>query len=233
VERIPAIDLLGGAVVRLREGRFDAATSYGDDPLHFARSFQAAGARRVHLVDLDAARGERPFTGSFIAPLCALGLAVQAAGGVRTPRDAELAFRLGADRVVVGSAAADPKRLAELLALAGPERIAVALDVRQGRLAVAGWQEETPWTLRDRLRTLWAEGVRRVVYTAVERDGTLAGPDWKTVAELRAFPFHLTVAGGVARAEDLAGLAEAGVDAVIIGRALYEGTLSLEEALAT
>lgn len=228
MECIPAIDLLGGRVVRLHEGRFEAVTDYGDDPVGFARAFLAAGAKSIHLVDLDAAR-EGVFRGTAVAALKALGLTVEVAGGIRTADDVAEAFRLGADRVVVGSAATDPRRLAELLAAAGPERLVVAVDVKAGRLAVEGWVKTSSWTLEERLEALLAEGVHRIAYTAVGRDGTLLGPDWDALPTLRRFPFHLTVAGGVSSVEDLARLASAGVDAAIVGRALYEGRIALSE----
>jgi phosphoribosylformimino-5-aminoimidazole carboxamide ribotide isomerase len=230
VECIAAIDILGGAVVRLRQGRFDQVTVYGEDPLAFATRFREAGARTVHLVNLDAARGQGSWAGVPIGALAALGLTVEAAGGVRGAEDARRCLGEGAARVVVGSAAADPRRLAEILAVTGPERLAVALDVQKERLVVNGWEEAATWTLAERLHALGAEGVQRIQYTAVERDGTLAGPDLEALAYLRATPFHVTVAGGIRNREDLMELAAAGVDAAIIGRALYEGSLTPEEA---
>ena len=232
MECIPAIDLLGGRVVRLYQGRFDQVTEYGDDPLAWGRWFLRAGAQSVHLVDLAAARGERPFQGEAIRELALLGLKVEAAGGIRTPEDARRALDLGAARVVVGSAAADPKKLAALLRVVGPERLVVALDARGGRLRLNGWKEESTWTLSERLRALTEEGVARVMFTSVERDGTLAGPAWEVVPLLVASPFHVTVAGGIGSLEDLQRLRDAGVDAAVVGRALYEGKLSLEEACA-
>jgi len=157
---------------------------------------------------------------------------VEAAGGIRTPEDARRALDLGAARVVVGSAAADPKKLAALLRVVGPERLVVALDARGGRLRLNGWKEESTWTLSERLRALTEEGVARVMFTSVERDGTLAGPAWEVVPLLVASPFHVTVAGGIGSLEDLQRLRDAGVDAAVVGRALYEGKLSLEEACA-
>jgi phosphoribosylformimino-5-aminoimidazole carboxamide ribotide isomerase len=217
-------------VVRLYQGRFDRVTDYGDDPVAWARRFREAGARSVHLVDLTAARGERPFAGEGVAEVAALGLAVEVAGGIRSPAQARRAVALGAARVVVGSAAEDPERLQALLAAVGPERLVVALDARGGRLQVEGWEKPSRWTLEERLEALAAEGVRRIAYTDVARDGTLSGPDWEAVPVLVASGFHVTVAGGVRRLDELRRLAELGVAAAVVGRAVYEGTLALEEA---
>jgi phosphoribosylformimino-5-aminoimidazole carboxamide ribotide isomerase len=230
LECIAAIDIFGGAVVRLRQGRFDQVTVYGQDPVAFAARFRAAGARTVHVVNLDAARGQGSWAGIPIRALAELGLAVEAAGGIRRAEDARRCLDEGALRVVVGSAATDPRRLAEILAVAGPERLAVALDVRREHLVVNGWEEAAAWTLAERLEALAAEGVERVQYTQVERDGTLAGPDLEALALLRTGPFHVTVAGGIRDREDLLQLAAAGADAAIVGRALYEGGLTPEEA---
>jgi phosphoribosylformimino-5-aminoimidazole carboxamide ribotide isomerase len=237
VELIPAIDLLGGRVVRLSRGAFDAVTDYGDDPVAAARRWAGEGAGRIHIVDLEAARDGRPLQGDVVAAIVAgAGVRCQVAGGIRTAEQAAAALDAGADRVVLGSALISRPALgAELVARHGASRIVAALDVRGGEAVGDGWVAGARG--RDVVtlaRTLADGGVRLFAVTAIARDGGLGGPDLELLAAAReALPGATIVAsGGVASLDDVRLLAAAGYQAAIVGRALYEGAFSLAEGLA-
>lgn len=229
----PAIDLLGGSVVRLVQGRYDDATVYGDDPVATAMSFVEQGADRVHIVDLDAARTGDPVNRAAIAQVVAAveGRAlVQVGGGVRTPSDARQLADAGVWRVVMGSAAvADPSLVATVSAILP---VAVGLDHRGGRLAVEGWTRDSGVDLADLAGRM--EGADAFVVTDISRDGMLTGPDTDGLSRLAATTAVPVVAsGGVGTLEHLAELSAAGsLEGVITGRALYEGRFTVAEALA-
>jgi phosphoribosylformimino-5-aminoimidazole carboxamide ribotide isomerase len=237
----PAIDLRGGRVVRLTEGRFDQERVHGDDPVAVARGFAAAGARWLHLVDLDGARdpsGRQTELVERIVGSC--GLSVQTGGGLRTTGQLEAAFRAGAERVVIGSVAlAAPELVRAWLERFGPERIVLAADVRYDgdgvpRVAGSGWQDLTRTTLDELLARFVAFGLVHLLCTDIARDGTCGGPNTELYARLlRDFPGLLVQAsGGVASLDDLRGVRSAGVAGVVVGRALYERRFTLGEALA-
>ena len=237
MELIPAIDLLGGRVVRLARGDYDAVTSYGDDPAEVARRWRSQGAARLHLVDLDGAREGRPVQAATIAAVVAtIDIPCQVAGGLRTAEHARQAIEAGADRVVLGSALiADPSLAASLVAAHGPERIVAAVDVRDGRALGAGWVGDALGThALGHVRALADAGIRRFAVTAIARDGMLGGPDLELLDAVReAAPGVAIIAsGGVSRVTDIETLARGGFEAAIIGRALYEGAMDLREALA-
>ncbi|WP_337844227.1 1-(5-phosphoribosyl)-5-[(5-phosphoribosylamino)methylideneamino]imidazole-4-carboxamide isomerase [Thermus sp.] len=231
MELIPAVDLLGGQAVRLYEGRPEAATVYGD-PLEAALRWQEEGAGLLHLVDLDRAlgRGDNRETLRHLARH--LRIPFQVGGGIRSLEALEEVLDLGARRAVVGTVAVkDPKLLERMLALAGPERLALALDARGLRVVVAGWQEETPLSALDLLKAWAGMGVRTVIYTDVGRDGTLEGLDLEAVAQVRAaWPHELIAGGGIGGPEDLEALKALGVEGALVGKALYEGRVSLRRA---
>ncbi len=231
---LPAIDILGGRCARLYQGRFDRAQVYADDPVAVARAWAEAGARWVHVVDLDAARTGQPVNLGVVATIVrSVGAAVQYGGGVRSlDRVAEL-LDLGVGRVVVGTAAfTDPDFLAEACRRFG-DRIAVALDVRDGQVAVSGWESALPLGPVPAIGRLAAVGVRRLVLTDVGRDGTLKGVNLDLVREvLRVAAMPVIVGGGVGSLGDLKALKALGVEGVILGRALYEGRVDLGAALA-
>src|SRR3954466_9849609 len=218
---IPAIDLLGDRAVRLEQGDYGRATEYGE-PVELARSFAAAGATRLHAVDLDGARAGRIRPDAVHAIVeSAAPVPVQASGGVRSVADAEALVQAGADRVVVGTAAWT--LLDELVASLG-ERLVVAVDVRDGLVRAHGWTEGS--LERDEaIRRCVAAGVPRLLCTAIERDGTMQGPDLdlvRRVVESSGLP--ALAAGGIRSDEDVAALSEAGAEGAIVGRALLEGT---------
>jgi len=221
---IPAIDLLGESAVRLEQGDYDRATEYGE-PVELARSFAAAGAMRLHVVDLDGARAGRirPDVVQEIVEAAA-PVPVQASGGVRSVADAEALVQAGADRVVVGTAAWT--LLDELVSSLG-KRLVVAIDVRDGVVRARGWTEGS-LDVDEAIRRCVAAGVPRLLCTAIERDGTMQGPDLdlvRRVVESSGLP--VLAAGGIRSDEDVAALSQAGAAGAIVGRALLEGTLSL------
>jgi phosphoribosylformimino-5-aminoimidazole carboxamide ribotide isomerase len=230
----PAIDLLGGHCVRLRQGDYARAIVFGDNPLAVARRWQASGAEWLHIVDLDGAREGRPAHLEVVARIVeATGLPVQLGGGLRMEDDIAAAFDAGATRVILGTAAArDPALLRRCLARWG-ERIAVAVDARDGRVAVFGWLETTGESALDLARRMVETGVRTLVVTSIERDGTLAGGDMTGLHTLRAaLPgAQLIAAGGIATIGDVRALARLGLDGAVLGHALYAGALDLATAL--
>jgi phosphoribosylformimino-5-aminoimidazole carboxamide ribotide isomerase len=224
----PAIDLRGGRVVRLLEGDFDRETEYGTDPVAQALEFVADGARWVHVVDLDAARGEGHNREVIERIAAESGVDVQVGGGVR---DAAL-LEINVSRVVIGSLfTAEPSAAARLMER-HPGRVVVGLDHREGRLRVAGWESDSGVDLLDALGWVETAAAAAVVVTDIATDGALTGPSlgWleKVVA---ASPTEVIASGGVADLEDLVRIREVGAAGVIIGRAIYEGRFSLREAI--
>ena len=212
IEVIPAVDVLGEEAVRLHQGNYDAVVERANDPAALARRWAAAGARRIHLVDLDGARSGR-VRPELVRDAAAAGLPVQASGGIRTRADARALLDAGADRVVVGTAAwPDPTPWFEL-----GEALVLALDVRDGQVRAAGWTESAGISLDAALEHV---SHRRVLATAIDRDGTLAGPDLGLVAAAVAAGAQVLAAGGVRSPSDVRALAAVGAEAAVVGRAL-------------
>jgi phosphoribosylformimino-5-aminoimidazole carboxamide ribotide isomerase len=236
VELYPAIDLRDGRCVRLVEGDFGAETIYGEDPVAVAVAFAAAGARWIHVVDLDAARTgqpvNRPVVGQVAAAVGA-GVRVQAGGGVRTMDDAADLLAAGVARVVVGTAAVEQPGLVADLAARWPGRVAVGLDHRGGEVRIRGWTAGGGRQVADLVPVAMAEGAAAVIVTDIARDGRLAGPDVEGLGRLVAETGAPIIAsGGVRHVDDLRALARLGLVGAIAGKALYEGTLDLAGALA-
>ena len=240
MELFPAIDLRGGQCVRLYQGDFEQEKVYGADPVTLAKEYLAAGARWLHVVDLDAARTGVPENRAVIAAIAGAvhpSVQVQASGGVRDHAAAEALVAAGATRVVIGTAALDNPALVAELALEMP--IAVGLDVRGRSVAVRGWTEDSGVDVLEMLGRLAGVGVAAVVCTQIDRDGTMAGPDLEGLATvLEATRLDVIASGGVGSLADLEALAslEAGgrrLAGAIVGRALYEGAFTAEEAIAT
>jgi phosphoribosylformimino-5-aminoimidazole carboxamide ribotide isomerase len=218
IEVIPAVDILGEGAVRLLQGDYDDVVETAGDPVELARRWANAGATRVHIVDLDGARtgAVRPGLIGEIAGAASPAL-VQASGGIRSLADARALLSAGADRVIVGTAAfPDPAPWADSLG----EQLVVALDVRDGRIRTAGWVAEAGLELAEAIRLCLAAGVVRVHCTAIDRDGTLAGPDLALVETVAASGLRVLAAGGVRSPDDVAALATAGAEAAVVGRAL-------------
>ncbi len=212
IEVIPAVDVLGAEAVRLHQGNYSSVVERADDPVALARRWVAEGAGRIHLVDLDGARagGVRP---ALVRSVAGVGLPVQASGGIRSLADAQALLEAGADRVVVGTAAwPDPTPWFEL-----GEALVLALDVRDGQVRAAGWTETAGISFTDALELVAG---RRILVTAIVRDGTLSGPDLDLIRTAVAAGAQVLAAGGVRSPQDVEALAAAGAEAAIVGRAL-------------
>jgi phosphoribosylformimino-5-aminoimidazole carboxamide ribotide isomerase len=233
----PAIDILEGQAVRLVQGRFEDRTVYNDDPLAAARSWVEAGARFLHVVDLDGARSGEPKSIEHLRRITAgTGVPVQYGGGLRTLTAVREALRAGAERAVVGTAAfRDVDFLDEILGAFGP-RVVVSVDVREGMISTSGWTQRTQMPAADAIRRLGDRGVRSFVYTSVDRDGKLEGPDLDEVRRVAAaVRGRFLYSGGIGTLDDLRGLAalrQVNLAGVIVGKALYEGRFTISEGQA-
>lgn len=234
MELIPAIDLLGGKVVRLHQGKYDEVTVYSDDPSAMARDFEAHGARRLHVVDLDGARSGKPGNVSAIqAILAATKLEVQVGGGVRTAETAVRWLDAGAKRVVMGTAAIKNPAIPKALCADHPGSVIIAIDARGGEVAVEGWLEASGKQATELARDVDTWGVSGILFTNIDRDGTRVGPDVEGTAALQGLVGVTVIAsGGIGSLEHLAALREAGVRATVCGKALYSGAFTLEQAFA-
>jgi len=228
-EVIPAVDMLGENAVRLERGAFDRVVAQEADPVALVERFVEAGARLIHVVDLDGARTGRTRR-ELVRRLAAAAspARIQASGGVRSPRDAQRLLEAGADRVVVGTAAFAAPRALERYQTALDGRLVVAVDVRAGRVVSGGWSRETEVTAEEAAERCAAAGVSRLLCTAVDRDGTLGGPDLELLARVRKRSgLPVLAAGGIRSRADLAAVERLGCEGAIVGRALLEGRLPL------
>jgi phosphoribosylformimino-5-aminoimidazole carboxamide ribotide isomerase len=228
---IPAIDLRGGRCVRLFRGDVEAETTYDDDPVEVAKRFETDGARRLHVVDLDAAR-EEGSNREVVKDICrSVAIPVQLGGGLRTIDAIEGALEAGAARAILGTAAAlDPGFVADAVRRFG-DRVVVAVDVKDGRVMTHAWREDGP-PLEDEVASLQEANVPRLLVTSIVRDGTMDGPDlelYRRMLELTDRP--VIASGGVRVAGDVWALREVGVEAVVVGKAMYSGTLRIEEVV--
>jgi len=234
---LPAIDIRGGRAVRLLRGDFADETVYADDPLEAARSFVEAGARFLHVVDLDGAREGRPVNLQHLRRITSeLGVAVQYGGGLRDLGAVRRALAAGAERVVVGTAAySDADFVDELLRTWEP-RVVIAVDVRGGHVSVAGWTKATKMLPEELIVRLQRRGVKQFMYTNADRDGTLEGPDLDEVRRISdAVRGRFLYSGGIAKVDDLKALRDlrlVNLAGVVSGKALYEGKFTLAEAQA-
>jgi phosphoribosylformimino-5-aminoimidazole carboxamide ribotide isomerase len=231
---VPAIDLRGGRVVRLKQGRLQAETVYGSDPAAAARHWESEGATRLHVVDLDAAVSAHPQFDAVASVIDAVEIAVEVGGGLRVLENAMRYRDRGADRVIFGTAAvASPGVVQEAVRL-WPDAVAVAVDARNGKVAVAGWNEITTVDAVDLAYQVKDWGVKRLQYTDVIRDGMLVGPNLAAIEHLaRTTLLRITAAGGISTLDDLRRLGELsplGVDEVVVGKALYDQRFSLADA---
>jgi phosphoribosylformimino-5-aminoimidazole carboxamide ribotide isomerase len=234
---IPAIDLLGGQAVRLSEGDPARATVYSADPGAKLREFVRAGATRLHVVDLDGAFAGRPVQTALVRRLVdeahALGVEVEVGGGLRDRAAVEAALATGADYAVIGTLAVREPEITQALCRAYPGRVIVAIDAREGWVAIDGWQETSRVPAAALARAAASWGAVALLYTDVARDGLQIGAAVESTAALqRGVDIPVIASGGVGSLADLDALRRQGVHAVILGRALYEGSFTLEEALA-
>jgi phosphoribosylformimino-5-aminoimidazole carboxamide ribotide isomerase len=234
---LPAIDLLGGRVVRLQKGDFERETAYGPDPALVAAGFAEDGASWIHVVDLEAARSGRPsHTAAIAGIIAAVGerSRVEVAGGLRSEGAVAAVFEARAARAVVGTAAIRDTTFAErLVAMHGPSRIAVAIDVRDSRAVGDGWSVDDPGVdAEEVIRRLADAGVETFEVTAIDRDGMLAGPNLALYERLVALDVGSVIAsGGVTTLADVSAVRNVGCSGVIVGRAIYEGRLTVRDAL--
>lgn len=232
----PAIDLKDGNCVRLLRGEMSAATVFSGDPAAQALAFESAGCRWLHLVDLNGAFAGAPVNGDTVEMiLAAVEVPVQLGGGIRDRLTIEAWLEKGVRRVILGTAALRDPDLVRTAAAAHPGRVAVGIDARDGKVAVEGWAETSDVDAVDLARRFEDAGVAALIYTDIERDGAMQGPNVKATAALaRAVTIPVIASGGVSSMDDLRALKASGapLDGVISGRALYEGSLDLAEAVA-
>jgi phosphoribosylformimino-5-aminoimidazole carboxamide ribotide isomerase len=234
----PAIDLRGGWCVRLIQGRPEAETVYGADPVAVARRWASCGARWLHLVDLDGAFAGSPQQLEIVGRIAAaLDIPVQLGGGLRTMEQIESALAAGVARVVLGTVAVtDPGLVREACSAFGSDKVLVGLDARNGLVAVKGWQDVTSRQILEVAAEIRECGVERLIYTDIARDGMLMGPNLGTIRELAVQSgLRLIASGGVSCLDDVIRLWELeplGVEGVILGKSLYEGRIRLEDALS-
>ena len=225
----PAIDILDGKVVRLRQGRLDAVTVYNDDPVDQAQRFRAEGADWVHVVDLDGAVLGDPKNIRLVSQIASLGISVQTGGGIRTMDTIDRMFAAGVKRVVLGTTAVKDPELVREACRIYPDIVA-AVDARDGKVAVEGWAEGTDRGAAELILELQSLGVKRVAYTDIARDGMQVGLNF---GAYRALTTHVSVpiiaSGGVSNEADVRALAGIGVYGVIVGKALYEGRITLDQ----
>lgn len=235
---LPAIDLMGGEVVRLKRGRATEKTVYSNDPVAFAKKWEAAGADWLHLVDLDAAFCGEPRNLAAIERICAaVNIPCELGGGMRSYANVSAAFSAGVSRVILGTKACEsPEEIAEMCAEFGGDRIAVGIDANKGKVAVKGWTETTETSAADLALIAQIAGAGTIIYTDIATDGMLEGPNFFELENLlQILDCNLIASGGVSSADDLRRLAKMrGLHGAIIGKALYDGQITgnLREILA-
>ncbi len=229
----PAIDLKDGRAVRLRRGDFSTVHQVADDPLETARTFYAAGARYLHMVDLDGARDGIRKNSAIVRAAASAGLRIELGGGIRSAADLEAVFALGVWRAVIGSAAVSrPDFVREALAAWGPERIAVGVDAKDGLVRTAGWEENAGVDYLAFARQMEDLGVRHIIFTDIDTDGVLAGPAFDRLEALqKTVSCAITASGGVSSNADLRALRDRGLYAAIVGKAWYAGAVDLAQAV--
>jgi len=233
MEIVPAIDIIDGKCVRLTKGDYNAQKTYGDNPLDMALRFQDAGIRRLHLVDLDGARSKHIVNYPTLEAIAGhTDLTVDFGGGIKSTQDLETALGCGAAMVTIGSTAVtEPELMAQWIEDFGQEHIILGADARDGKISVNGWKEDSELKLNDFIRGYMQKGITQVLCTDINRDGMLQGPSvdlYKSL--LKEFPgIKLIASGGVSSVQDLIDLKEAGLPAAIVGKAYYEGRITLDQ----
>ena len=233
IELIPAIDIIGGHCVRLTKGDYDQKTVYRNSPAEVAKEFEQIGFKRLHVVDLDGAKSKHIVNEQVLKAITAeTNLVVDFGGGIKTDADIEKAFSAGASMVTIGSiAVTDPDRFMGWLEKYGASRIILGADVRNGKISINGWKEDSGEALLPFMKKYIDVGVRNVLCTEISKDGTLAGPAIDLYKEMMAtYPeLHLIASGGVSSIDDIKALEVAGIPAVVFGKAIYEGKINLKE----
>ena len=235
IELIPAIDIIDGQCVRLTKGDYAQKTVYRDSPSDVAREFEQAGFKRLHVVDLDGAKSKHIVNSAALKAITTkTQLTVDFGGGIKTDTDIEQAFDAGASMVTVGSVAVtQPDLFLSWVAHYGADRMILGADVRNGKVSINGWKEDSAEDLLPFLRRYVKAGVRNVLCTEISKDGTLQGPAVTLYQRImEAYPdLHLIASGGVASIDDIKALAAAGIPAVVFGKAIYEGRINLDELI--
>ena len=232
IEVIPAIDIIDGRCVRLSQGDYGRSKTYGD-PLDMAKAFADAGASRVHLVDLDGAKASSPANLAVLEKIASLGaMRSECGGGIKSAQALRSVFDAGADWAIVGSIAAlEPDLFAQWLQAFGPDKLILGADVKNARIAVKGWLEESALGIEDLLEKFRPCGLVQVICTDISKDGMLCGPSEEMYTQLKTrFPeMEFTVSGGISKNADIERIEELGLPRVIVGKAFYEGRVTLKE----
>lgn len=229
----PAIDLYDGKAVRLFRGDYNQMTVYSHHPEELAEAFREAGAAHMHLVDLEGAKGGSPQNLPLMQRLIkAFGGFTQVGGGIRSMASLKACLEAGADRVILGTAAVTDRAFLKAALASFGEKIALGMDLREGFVAIRGWQEKTPYPAEDFLREMEDLGVKTLICTDISKDGAMSGTNRALYARLaRQFSGNLIASGGVSALADIAALKELGLSGAIVGKAYYSGAIDLKEAL--
>ena len=236
MELIPAIDLIDGKCVRLYQGDYSKETVYSDDPVEVALRWESMGASRIHIVDLDGARSGNPDNLNVVKRIVrSVQVPVQMGGGVRSLDSARRIIDAGVQRVILGTVAVrDPEIVQSACAKLGSEAVVVAVDSKDGQVAVSGWTSGSDMKATELIASMMEAGVRTFLCTDISRDGTLSGPNYGLMRDLvKVAGNGVIAAGGIASVKHLRGLEDVGVGGAVIGRALYTGDIDLAEAIAT
>lgn len=232
IELIPAIDIINGQCVRLTKGDYDQKKVYNNNPVEVALHFEELGFKRLHVVDLDGAKSKHIVNDSVLREITkATNLTVDFGGGIKTKDDIEKAFEAGASMVTIGSVAVTNRELfLEWIEMYGAERLILGADVRNGKISINGWKEDSSEELLPFLKQYVDKGVRNVLCTEISKDGTLQGPATNLYKDImKAYPeLHLIASGGVSSNEDITDLDQAGIPAVVFGKAFYEGKIDIK-----
>ncbi len=235
IELIPAIDLIEGKCVRLTQGDYDTKKIYNEDPLEVAKQFEDHGIRRLHLVDLDGARQGRIINYRILERIATrTSLIIDFGGGLKAEGDVEIAFESGAQMITGGSVAVkDPEAFTSWITKFGPEKIILGADAKEKMIAINGWEETTGQELIPFIQSYYDKGITKTICTDIACDGMLQGTSIPLYKEIReAIPFiYLIASGGVSSIEDIEKLVEAGIPAVIFGKAIYEGRIALKDLI--
>lgn len=232
IELIPAIDIINGQCVRLTKGDYNQKKVYNNNPIEVAINFEELGFKRLHVVDLDGAKSKHIVNDGVLKEITkATNLTVDFGGGIKTKNDIEKAFEAGASMVTIGSVAVTNRQLfLEWIEMYGAERLILGADVRNGKISINGWKEDSSEELLPFLKQYVDKGVRNVLCTEISKDGTLQGPATNLYKDImKAYPqLHLIASGGVSSNEDITDLNNAGIPAVVFGKAFYEGKIDIK-----
>ena len=238
MEVIPAIDLLNGKCVRLNQGNYNEVTKFNSDPVKQAKIWESKGAKRLHLVDLDGARTGDPVNDMTIKEINkSITIPIQLGGGIRSINRAKELFRIGIDRVILGTIAIENLKLVKDLSIEYPKRVSVGIDAKEGMVATRGWLKQSEISSIDLAKQLNDLELASIISTDIATDGTLKGPNIKALREIAEVSINPVIAsGGVGSIADLISLADLedeGIEGIIVGRALYDGSLDLKESILT